>query len=275
MPWRHEIFLFIFHIYDVDCTVAADLNAGWMVDSCALLVLVVCEQWDLMIFESRLESVEAGRKWVKLLLSRIWQFLMSVSHLRKMIAFSSESVFVGDVAHLNKLSIWCCVRIRSLSYLRLILTASVLQIATFVGLNSVASWVAVLIAAIMRNFILVWSYWNDISIGLIRRLLGDVVMLLRFVLLLVTLMAERLRLGVVERLLVVTVVAGHKKVNFCYLNYSMITHLLCEPCTRLICAYINADSVINCNFYSYISCKLKKCALILTSSILIPLNDFT
>lgn len=207
--WRHAIFPITFRIYDVDCTVVVDLNADWMVDSCALLELVVCGRWDPMIFESRLESVEAGRKCFKLVLSRMWQFV--TGHLGQMIAFSSESIFISDVAHLNKLSIWCCVRVRPLSYLRLILTASVLQVATFIGLDSVASWVAVLIAAVMRNFILVRSDWNDISIGLIGGLLGNDVLLLRFVLLLVTLMAERLRLGVVKWLLVVTVVAGHKK----------------------------------------------------------------
>lgn len=80
--------------------------------------------------------------------------------------FGTVTIFICDVANFNFLSLWGNVAVTSLSDL-----STVFLVTTFVNLNSVPSWIAVLIASVVRHFIFIRCYGYDISVGLIRVML--------------------------------------------------------------------------------------------------------
>jgi hypothetical protein len=214
----------------------------------AVVLLIVVRRWSRL--SSRNQFQRLGDCW--------WQWGWSW----EMVALSSESVFIGDVTNLNQLSIGSCVRVAALRNLGLLGATAILQVARFIGLNSIASRVAVLVAAIRRHFILVRSDWDDISVRLERRLLLLMLMLMLMGLLLlmmmrlvlIALLTESLRLDVVVLLLVEVVVAGlhirEKEGKMSVITTesffdSLSTHLLCDPRATSICAQTSADNAIN------------------------------
>lgn len=125
-----------------------------------------------------------------------------------MVAFGSESQFISDVADLNELPVRSCVRVAALCDLGWVLASNIFQISAFISLDAIASRVAVLVASIMRNIILVGRNWNKVSIWLIGILLLVEValkLLLRLILLM-RLLPEGLRLQTVVLLLIKVVV---------------------------------------------------------------------
>lgn len=126
-----------------------------------------------------------------------------------MITFCSEAILIGDITDFNQLSIRSGVRVTSLSDLSCLLASSIFQITRLAGLDAVACRITVLVASIVRHFILVRRNWNKVPVWLIRGLLWLRLMMMMRLMLII--LAERLRLSAVVRLLVKAVIAGTRK----------------------------------------------------------------
>lgn len=244
IAWSRWSF-FTFHLQSSRLT-SHDLLAVFML-GVVMLVVVVLTLLIIVCSWSWLSSCNQLQWLLDCFWDRWWFW--------QMVSFGSEAKFISNVTDFNELSIWCCVRVRTLSDLSLVWASTVLQISTFVSTNSISSWVGILIAAIRIHFILEGSDWNDVAVWLIRSLIllmlggWSVVMLLVMVsLVLVVLTSKRLRLNVVVLLLVEVVVAlkGLKLLKGSKTN-SNKSYLLWEAKAKLTWAQMSADNANNWN----------------------------
>lgn len=124
-----------------------------------LLMMMLCRSW--LSASDELEWLLDGlRNW--------WSFW-------QMSSLCSESQLISDVTNFNKFTIWRSVRIRTLSNLSRIWTATVLQISMLFTSNSISCGVCILVTSIMMHLILEWSDWYLVSI--LKRL-GEMLLLM-------------------------------------------------------------------------------------------------